>query len=78
MKDKANVELTARQADIISRLLPTVRISGELAEVMVMAKLKLEVDEIIQIVQKAFRENGQTVEAAPTANEPNKSKRKRH
>lgn len=69
MKEKALIELTAKEAAIIMQLLPTVRISGELSNAMEMAKLKLQVDEIIQNIQKAFGEETQV---------PAEPKRRRH
>ena len=75
MKEKALIELTARQAQIVASLLPTVPLppAANLSAAASIMKLKLEVDEILGEIQKAFGN-----EPLPVAEAESKPKRKRH
>lgn len=59
MKDKATVEFTAKQAQIITKLLPAAPLPPglDLSAATIIMKTKLEVDEIVEQIKKAFEEN---------------------
>lgn len=81
MKDKANIEITTREAALI-RLLRSVPIPDGLTmeNAGAIMKTRLEIDALIEKADKAFGEDGQAAEAAqtPAVSEPHGSKRKRH